>query len=232
MTIWALTLAFLAFVMLVVIPLVGALRFHPREARNVKYAERLSDGAIQQHVIAVAPAHPEIVRASRLDRHPFYTLPHMAIFAYAICVFRGADVTSNVQALSEGTRTTMAACFMLGSVMVLTASAMGMGVGWHRFAPRVHEHPTMDVLGDNIVLPYRIGMAGLFTTAVAAGIYAATSFQSTTGSLGGWLTASLAAACALTVALLWRRTITFDREDSILVREALARMEIESDAGS
>lgn len=225
MTGWAVALAGVAILFLIVIPTWGAVKFQPHRARNVKYAERDTVVVIEKHVADVRLLHPEIVSTGRIDRHPFYLLPHLGVFGYACCVFAGAPLTSNVTALGLQTRYTMATCFLVGATLVLTASALGMKVGRWRVMRRINDHITGDILGDDITLPYWLGAAGLFAVAVSMGIYASTSFKSTTGSLGGWLTGTLAAACAITIVMLISRIRAFTKHNDTLISEAIAQIE-------
>lgn len=230
MTAWALILAGLAIVFLVVIPVWGAVKFKPHRARYVKYAEAATAVVIEKHVADVRLLHPEIVSTGRIDRHWFYVLPHIGVFAYAICVFTGAQLTSNVTALGSQTRYTMATCFLVGSVLVLAGATLGARVGRRRIVPSIHDHITAEVLGDDITLPYWLACAGLFATSVAAAIYSWTSFGSTTGSLGGWLTGTMAFACWGTIAGLVSRNQAFATHNALLISEAIAQIERRGDA--
>jgi hypothetical protein len=223
MTIWANVMAGVAIGIFLAILALGAYTFKPHRARNVKYAEQ--EMAISEHVIEVRNLHPEIVKVSRLDRHPWFIGAHLCVLGYSLCVFGGAKLTSNVLALGDVARYTMATCFFVGSVLVLTGVALGSRLGPWRIARRVRYHATASVLGDDIVLPYRIEMGGMSAMAVSSGIYAWTSFQSTAGSLGGWLTLGIAVLCVLSVISFYRAAEVFQRGDTTLIREAEARLE-------
>jgi hypothetical protein len=231
MTFWPLTLIAVAVLAFLGFPIWGAIRFRPHRARNVMWVEAISDRVVQQHVVQVAPTHPEIVRTERLDRHPFYLLIHIGVFAYAICIFNGATPTNNVAALGASTRFTMAACFVIGAALILIGAAMGARLGRWKFMPRVRGHLTCDVLGDDIVLPYRVGCAGMFAVFVSMFIYSSTSFQTTTGSLGGWMTAMCAAGCIVLIPMLEMRTRKFERNDATLIADAMAQLELHGDVG-
>jgi hypothetical protein len=169
--------------------------------------------------------HPEIVKISRLDRHPWFVGPHVCILGYSICVFSGARLTSNVTVLGDSARYTMATCFLVGSVIVLSGALLGAHVGRWVIAREVSEHLTAQWLGDDIVLPYRVEIAGMSAMAVSSGIYSWTSFQSTAGSLGGWLTGGIAVLCGLSVISFYRAVTVFQRWDHTLISEAEARLE-------
>lgn len=223
---WALPLAGLVLALLIGIPTWGALKFNRARAEGVKRAEaRDAAHSFQRHVVEARLLHPEIVKVNRIDRHPFFVLTHMGAWGYAWCVFFGAPLTSNVASLGMQTRFTMASCFLVGSTLVLASAALGARVWRWRIAPAVHDHLTCEVLGDDISLPYRLSMAGMFATAVSMAIYAATSFKSTTGSLGGWLTGMLAAACVITIPWFYVRVRTFTRNDATLISDAMARLD-------
>lgn len=211
---------------------VGAITYKPHRALNVKYAEAMVDRVVPEQIIQLAPTHPEIVKTERLDRHPFYLLIHAGVFAYAICIFSGAEPTSNVVALGPATRLTMATCFVIGASLIILGGAMGMRIGrTRRFMGHVHNHLTSAVLGDDVTLPYRVGSAGMFAVCVSMTIYAATSFQSTTGSLGGWMTLMCALACVVLLPMLYRRVLVFERNESTLIVAAMAELGLTGDDG-
>lgn len=133
-------------------------------------------------------------------------------------------LTSNIMSLGQEARYTMASCFLVGSILVLTGVAMGLKVGRRVIAPSVRGHPTYSILGDDIVLPYRLEMAGMGAMMVSAGIYSFTSFHSTSASLGGWLTGAIAVGCALTIPRHYRAVEDFQRWDYVLISEAQARI--------
>lgn len=231
MNAWATGLAAMAFLLLLVIPIWGAIKFNPTRARGVKYAERLSDTVVEQYITYSAPTYYRTyTKTDRLDRHPYYLAPHVAAWCYAICIFDGATLTSNVQILSESTRDTMAACFLIGSSMVLIAATFGTSIGRFKIIPKVRNHLTAAVLGDDVTLPYWVSGAGVFSVSVSWAIYSITSFSSTTGSLGGWLTACLSAAAIIQLPMLYYRIRKFTREDKTLITEAVARLKGNGDA--
>lgn len=227
---WANVMAGFAVAVTLFILALGAYTFRPHRARNVKYAER--EMAIIEHVVEVRRLHPEIVKVSRLDRHPWFIVPHICVLAYSLSVFSGAKLTSNVMALGDEARYTMATCFLVGSAIVLTGVALGARVGRWVVARDVSEHVTATWLGDDIVLPYRLEMGGMGAMAVSSGIYSWTSFQSTTGSLGGWLTLGIALLSGLSVIPFYRAVEVFQRWDTTLIMEATARLEAGDDGSA
>lgn len=225
MTIWANVMIAGAIAIFVGLLIRGAYKFEPQRARNVKHAEREHDP--RANALAEAQqAHPEIVRVSRLDRHIWFLVPHMMVFAYSICLFSGAELTSNVKVLGDQARYTMAICFLIGSIIVLTGATLGLRLGVKDWVIKrdVSEHLTDRALGDDIVLPYRVEMAGLSAMFVSSSIYSWTSFQSTTGSLGGWLTLGIAVCCGLSVISFYRAVKVFQQWDHTLISEAEARL--------
>lgn len=224
MTTWAVVLAAVAVVFLVAIPVWGVVKFSPHHARSVKYAEATDDRVVQKHVALVSVGHPEFTRTHRIDRHYWYLLPAVGVWCYAWCVVAGAPLTSNVAALSLSTRYTMAGCFLIGASMMLLGALLGARVGRWRVMRSVHDHVTCEVLGDDITFPYWVGIAGMGTTMISLSIYSFTSFSSTTGSLGGWLTGMLALACFITIPLFHSRLRKFEREEADLITRAKARL--------
>lgn len=207
---------------LVAIPIWGWYEFSPKRALHVRLDEQRH--VVVERIVEARLLHPEIVKIARIDRHPFFLLPHVAVLCYAVCVFSGAALTSNVSALGESTRLTMSTCFLVGSSLVLIGSALGMNVFGRCLRPATCEHLTSAVLGADITLPYRLEMAGMGATAISLMIYSTTSFKSTTGSLGGWLTGGLAIACVLTIPWFYRRVSQFEKWDATLISEAKARL--------
>lgn len=220
---WAWIIALAALSVLVGGPIWGALKFSRSGAEHVRHAEVRDAKTLQHHVVQVLRAHPEIVRTCREDRHPWYLLIHSGMLFYAICIFSGADLTNNVKSLGDAPRFTMGTCFLVGSVLVLSGAVLGTRWGRVWIMPSVHHHVTSEVLGDDIELPYRLGMAGMGATGTSSFIYAATSFGSTTGSLGGWLTAMAFTSCLVTIPWFYGRIRTFVRNDALLIAEAKAR---------
>ncbi|MGA5467191.1 hypothetical protein [Mycobacterium sp. NPDC050041] len=225
MTTWAIGLAAVAAIFLVAIPIWGVVKFNPHHARSVKLAEVADNKVVQKHVALVSVGHPEFARTHRIDRHFWYLLPAAGVWCYAWCVLGGAPLTSNVASLSVSTRYTMAGCFLVGASMMLIGALLGAEIGRWRVMRSVHDHMTCEVLGDDIVFPYWVGIAGMGTTMVSLSIYSWTSFRSTTGSLGGWLTAALALACFITIPWFFTRLRKFERDDADLIARAKARLE-------
>ena len=221
---WAWVIGLLVMAALIGGPTLGVITFDRRRAEHVKHAEIRDSTRVEHHVVEARLAHPEIVRVSRIDRNPWYLLIHVGVFCYAVCIFTGAKLTSNVMSLGGGPRFTMGLCFLVGSTLVITSALLGTHVGWFRIMPSVFDHPTADVLGDDVVLPYRIGMAGMGATATSSFIYSVTSFQSTTGSLGGWLTGMVCAACIVSIPWFFHRTTLFNRHNGVLIADAKVRL--------
>lgn len=222
---WVVVMATVAVMGLVVIPAGMAVLFRPQRARNVKHYEI----EMLEHVVEVRRYHPEIVKVPRLDRHPAFITPHVCVLGYSICVFSGAQLTSNVLTLGDQARYTMATCFLVGSILVLTGSALGLRVGSKHVGVGIHDHLTASILGDDVVLPYRLAMAGMGAMVVSSTIYAWTSFQSTTGSLGGWLTGGMAAWCLTCIVTFSKALSVFRRQDALLISEAQARIEADDE---
>lgn len=227
--IWAIGLACIAILALFVIPIWGSRRFKPNRARHVKYAEHQYVEIVQRRVVELAVHHPEISKIARFDRHPFYLGPHLGVLGYSLCIFAGAVPTSNVTSMGTVTRYTMATCFLIGAVLILTGATMGSRLGRWRFARHVHDHPTSPLLGDDVSLPYLVGCTGLLCVAVSMSIYAWTSFGSTTGSLGGWLTMTLAGSSIVMLGMLWNLSREFEHNEQILLAEVNARIECDDD---
>lgn len=211
----------LAAVLLVACVAVGLLGFSPERAQAIRDGEA-TDPVVIEEVRRIHVGAPDRFRRGRIDRHPFYIAPHIAAFGYSICILAGAPVTNNVAVLSALQRFTMAACFLVGAALVLTGSVMGAKVWRWRIVAGVHDHIAAARLGDDIRLPYTFAAIGMFSMGVSTGIYSSTSFASTTGSLGGWLTACIAAACLLMAVMFFRRIRQYGLTFRVVVDEAVA----------
>jgi hypothetical protein len=205
----------------------GTTSFSATRARNVKYAER--EHRVIEHIVEVQRAHTEIIKVHRADRHPYFVLLHVGLLGYSVCIFTGALPTDNVSVLADGTRLTMSVCFLIGSGLVLMGASLGVRLGRWRISPATANHLTASVLGDDIVLPYRLSMAGMGAVSVSTTIYAFTSFQTTAGSVGGWLSAVTSVACYFTIPWFYRAVSTFQKWDVLLISEAMIRAGIGDD---
>jgi hypothetical protein len=203
---------------------IGVFRFSPKKAQAIRTAEAETP-IVMEEIRRIHIRSPDRFRHDRLDRHPFYVGLHVAAWCYAWCILIGAPVTSNIAALNAGAKMTMALCFVIGSTLVLAGSAMGASIGNLTLLKGIRENMTSSMLADDIRLPYTFGCAGLLAMSVSLGIYATTSFTSTLGSLGGWLTALGAVAATVTLAMLLTRIRRYDRARTALISEAIALIE-------
>lgn len=220
---WALIMVSVAISLIVGVPLLGLYLYSPRRARQVKIVET-SDAKVSAR-ISYLRAHYRSLhhRLYRLDRGYHYIGLHVGVFCYAICLLAGAPVTSNVASLSESSRLTLSACFVLGAILVLIGAAMGMRFGDRVFRYTVRYNDVEPLLGEDIRLPYTFGAAGMFSMCISLGIYAWTSFQSTLGSLGGWLTLAFAAVSAAMLVLFVAKIRKYTADRRELEGRALAQ---------
>lgn len=202
---------------------IGLFGFKPERAQAIREAEAGNSVMIEE-IRRVHISPPDRFRRGRIDRHPFYLTVFVAALGYGVCVLSGARVTNNVQSLSETQLFTMAACFLIGPVLVLTGSLMGARLGrWH-IASSVHDHIAAARLGDDIRLPYTFAGMGMLPMGISSAIYSATSFTSTVASLGGWLSGLVAIACTLMMAIYYRRIRQYTRTLKAVVNEAAANI--------
>jgi hypothetical protein len=94
---------------------------------------------------------------------------------------------------------------------------------------RIDRHPFYlaphaAALGDDIRLPYTFAVIAMCAMGLSTGIYASTSFGSTWGSLGGWLTGCIAGACAVMGVVFYRRTRQYSRTLKVVVDQAVANV--------
>lgn len=217
----ALALGILVLVLCIGIGLFG---FKPERAQAIREGEAEGSSVVIEEIRRVHVGPPDRFRRGRIDRHPFYIGPMIAAMGYSACVLAGASVTNNVASLSDTQLFTMGACFLIGSTLALSGAAMGARVGRWQIASSVRDHIAAARLGDDIRLPYTFAGIGMFPMGISAGIYSATSFTSTVGSLGGWLSGLLAGQCALMLCVYYRRTRQYTRTLKAVVNEAVANV--------
>lgn len=210
---------------------IGVFGFNPDSAQAIRDAEAETTVVVEE-IRRVHVGPPERFRRGRIDRNPFYLGIHVATFCYALCIFSGAEVTSNLESLSYQTRFTMAASFLVGSTLVLTGAAMGARIGRWMIVRRVRDNIASARLGDDVRVPYMFAAIGMFTMAASFGIYASTSFQSTTGSLGGWMTGVSAAVCVLMLVVFYRRLRQYSRTLTVVIDQAVANVISRGDHGA
>lgn len=204
---------------------VGIFGFTPQRAEAV----RAGEAALQAPVVIEEIRHvrirkPEEFQHGRLDRHPAYLALHLATWCYAWCIFSGSPVTSNVASLNDQTRLTMALCFLVGSSLVLVGSAMGVKLFRWTVVAGIRDNMTSPMLGDDIRLPYMFAVMGLFAVGVSMGIYSSTSFETTVGSLGGWITGWAALMCVVLVPWFIYRIRRYIISRDLLIAEAVANI--------
>lgn len=199
----------------------GILGYNPERAQAIREREAEPPVVIEE-IRRIRVTFPDRFRRGRIDRHPFYIGVHLAAFGYSICILSGSPVTSNVSALSESTRLTMGCQFLVGAALVLMGAAMGAKLFRWRILGGVHDNIASARLGDDIRLPYTFGATGMFCMGISTSIYATTSFGSTLGSLGGWLTALIAGACVAMLTMFVMRIRQYSRTLAPIVNQAVA----------
>lgn len=210
-------------IILVLCIAIGLFGFSPGRAQAIRDAEAAGPMVIEE-VRRVHITRADRFRRGRIDRHPSYLAPVLAAFCYSICILSGADVTSNVASLSDQTRFTMSIAFLVGSTLVFAGAAMGLHfMQWDIFGG-VRDNIASSRLGDDIRLPYTFACIGMVSMSASFGLYATTSFKSTTGSLGGWMTAILSATCGLMLLVFYSRIRQYSRTRSIVIEEAVANV--------
>lgn len=210
-------------VILVACIVVGILGYSPEKAKAILEAE--DSPVVIEEIRSIRVRRPERFRHDRLDRHPTYIGLHLATQGYGWSVISGAQVTSNLVSLSPATKFAMAACFLVGSTLVLTGAAMGARVWGWTFLDGTRDNIASSMLGDDIRLPYSFGAVGMFSIAISMGIYGSTSFTSTSGSLGGWMTSAFSMTSVVLLAQFVARIRVYSRARTLLIAEAVARLE-------
>lgn len=203
---------------------IGVFGYSDERALAVRNAEA-NTAIVVEEVRHISIRRSERYRHGRVDRHPIYICLHVASWGYAWCVFGGAQLTSNVIGMSDQQRYSMAVCFLVGSTLALTGAAMGLQRNGYGFMRGVSDNITSSRLGDDVQLPYTFGAAAMVAMSVSLGIYAWTSFHSTVGSLGGWLTGAMTFGCAEMLGVFVFRIRQFTRVRRGVITEAVQRIE-------
>ncbi len=217
----ALTLAAVVLVGCVAIGLFG---YQPERAQKIRDSEA-TEPVMVEEVRRIHVGAPDRFRRGRIDRHPFYLLAHITALGYSVCILAGAPITSNLSVLTSGAKFTMACCFLVGSTLVLFGATMGAHIWRWDIMSGVADHIAAARLGDDIRLPYTFGAIGMFAMGISGAIYSATSFGSTLGSLGGWMTGGIfGIGCALMLVVYCRRIRQFSRTLKVVVDQAVANV--------
>lgn len=201
----------------------GVFGYRPERAQRIRAGEA-SDAVIVEEVRRIHIAPPERFRRVRVDRHWFYLAVQFAAIGYSVSIMTGVSLTSNVLSLGEGPRFAMAASFLVGGCLCIIGSGMGLKIGRCHLVSGVSENLATSRLGDDIRLPYTFGVIGVFSLGVSTWIYSATSFGSTAGSLGGWLSGSIAAACGLMIRTYLKRIKQYSLTRRIVIDSAIERV--------
>lgn len=203
----------------------GILGYNPDDAHAIRQAEADQQQFIVEEVRRIHVRAPERFRHDRLDRHFAWLALMFAAQGYSVCVLAGAEITSNVRILDAMTRTIMAGSFLVGSFLCLVGASMGARFWRWRLAPDVHDNLTSPMLADDIRLPYTLGGVGAAVMAVSTGTYSTTSFHSTVGSLGGWMTGCFSFACLGMIAAFYTRVKRYERARELVINRAVAQIE-------
>jgi hypothetical protein len=207
---------------------IGLLGYSPEKAQAIREAEDHPPVVIEE-IRSVRIRRPERFRHDRLDRHPTYLGLHLATQGYGWSVLSGAAITSNLASLPPASKFAMAACFLVGSTLVLCGAAMGARIGRWTFLSGIRDNIASSMLGDDIRLPYSFGAVGKFAIFVSMTIYGFTSFSSTTASLGGWMTSAFAFTSLILLVQFILRIRVYNQARALLIAQAVARLEHDVD---
>jgi hypothetical protein len=214
-------LVVLAGFVLVIGPILGAALFRPGRARGVKIAEAELTGPVIEQI---RYRHPEIVRTARLDRHDAYVWLHIGFLGYGLSALLAPYPNTNVATLSGTTQQALGLCLLVGGITGVTGIIMGARISAHRrIMRRVARHLFSDVLGDDIRLPYRLGVLGLMSVGVSminyGGATIATSHGRPFGILGGSLAICIAGMCITLSIRFVARVLAYNRAHDKLLAE-------------
>lgn len=204
---------------------IGVFGYRPEKMQAIRAAEaQEAQPVVVEEVRAIHVPVIEKFSHYRLDRHPTYIGLHVAAWCYAWCIFAGAPITSNLTELNIQTRLSMAACFLVGSSLALSGAMMGMKVGPWYFLRGISDNIASARLSDDIRLPYTFACVAMVMMAISFSIYASTSFRSTAGSLGGWITLCMAGTSAILLGVFYRRIRIYVLVRSRVINEAVANI--------
>jgi hypothetical protein len=228
MSAWAVVFISLAIVVFIGAPLVGLLTFQPRRARGVKRAELLEGSqAIVAHIAYIRLRHPEIVRQTRLDRHPAYIWMNLSLLAFGWVVAFVVVPYSTRGSETLGTRETLATSLILGSTAALVGTLLGKRVLGRCIGRFVCDHDTKALLGDDIRVPYVLAWVGLASTAISMGFYGYTVIASAgpvrlLTTLGGAASFGIVGMCVTLIPSFVGRIRDFVEARDIVLTEAAA----------
>lgn len=209
----------------------GLFGYDADTAQRIRAGES-SPVVVIEEVRHVHVSRPAKFKRDRIDRQWHYVGLSVAAWGYSWSVFSGAALTSNVSVLDGKTRFALAACFLVGSSLSLAGSLMGLRIGRFTVLRSIRDNMTSAMLHDDIRLPYAFGIAGCFSVTISTAIYASTSFRSTTGSLGGWVTALWSAVDTAMLLWFWLRIYRYGKARDAVIATAIRRLELdEDDAG-
>lgn len=230
---WALPIVALTIFIFIVAPLIGLYTFSRQRAETVAFTE--IEDPLAHHVTHVRLAHPEIVRTTRIDRHPAYCTINISLFTYGWIVLLGRVPYASFGTEALNTQHALGASLIIGAVLTLSGSLMGKHVGrWHIGPRRVYDNLTASKLGDDIRLPYVLGWWGLVSMLISIGFYdytviTAVGLERLVSSLGGILGTGVAIMCITMVPIYISAIRAYINERTSLVAEARTIIAIEDD---
>jgi hypothetical protein len=209
-------------VLLVVIPVVGAVAFSREGAENMRLAE-LQPDAVVERIHRLHIRHPELIKADRLDRHDAYIWLNVGLWMYGLGVILAAAPNSNLSGLSWGTQNALGLCLLFGTTCTLTGTVLGARIGKLRILRRVSDNLLTELLGDDIRLPYSLGGSGMLSVSVAMWTYAetiiVTAHSRLLGTLGGGLSVAIGCMCLTLGVRFFARSRRYDRARDELIAE-------------
>lgn len=232
---WALAMVIVALILLVAFPAVGLYLFSPLRARSLKHVEYFrEDILLQAHVQHLRLAHPEIIKTTRLDRHPAYLWLQVVLLAFGVAVIYVEAPYSTLGAEALGTRAALGGSLILGGAMSLSGTLLGARIGRWCLWPRVCSNVVSGTLGDDIRVPYVLGWWGALSTILSSVFYIYTVVELVGWlkfliTLGGITSFGVIGINAMMIPMFILRLRRYMTERQELIEEAYALMASEDD---
>lgn len=223
---WAVGMALLALLLLVIAPVLGLIFYSPARAAAVRQAEQLAP-LVTVQVAYLRMRHADMAR-DRLDRHVCYVWLHLIIGIYGFIVLFVRLPASNLGSAALGTKHALAWSLIVGAAFTLIGSILGTHKRI-RIGRWVYQHLFCEILGDDIRVPYTFGWCGMLSTAMSMGFYIYTVGESAgydriITSLGGLTSIAVLGMCVIMVPQFVSRMTQYVQARDMLSEEALTRI--------
>lgn len=223
MSVFALALIFVAFVILAVTLTFGIVTGRGGWAAATVLAET-DTRAERLQQLHLSPG----VRPQRLDRHDAYIWLHMGLWLVGLGFVIAPAPNTALASLSWDAQKALGLCIVTGSTVALLGVCLGLRLpGGCRVVRSITNNMLSGLLGDDIRIPYTFGSLGLLSVGVSMCGYAWTIYQYATlvGTLAGGLTFAIGGMClTMSIKFIVRIRRYIRRRDALLA-EVVTRID-------